>query len=393
MSRSRRNLLIVVLIVWFLVSWLLASVGPGAEWLAILQKTLQIFLPGALLLTLLVGIERAAPERHVAIIRKNILGDYDVVLERPYFVFPLLLEVVARLPAYGISFEVPVVQVETRTAKLLRILSVKVRCDYSLVPQVQQNAQDRGRRMTRQEQATAETAYLECYRRAQEFYELRTAVEQEQRLAPTDPAFWRQVMHRLVGAIVDDTLRDTVWSWPPEMDPADPRRAQPPSAKSTVSMEPENDPYVLSLNRRTLERAVLHGVRHQASPLGLRVENLVFESIDIDPELIKGKNRSRDNEVKDAQHQVTLDYIGIKGRGIAEADVRARTVRRVLEELAAQQRQAGFPALTEKTIAEIVRAAMYSDGRMIWNGVLESGRPAPPPPPPPAPPAGPAKTA
>ncbi len=140
---------------------------------------------------------------------------------------------------------------------------------------------------------------------------------------------------------------------------------EPPAPGNPNPPAPENDPYALSLNRRRLAEQLLQRMRTTAPDWGIALREIVLESIAIDPELIKRKTRNKDGEVAEAQHQATIEAIDIQARGVAEAAVRARTVRRILEELNAMGQ---LPRLNEKTIAEIVRAAMYSDGQTIWQG-------------------------
>lgn len=153
------------------------------------------------------------------------------------------------------------------------------------------------------------------------------------------------------------------------------RRVEPLAPSRPDRPAPENDPYALSLNRRRLAEQLLHRMRATALDGGITVREIVLESIALDPELIKRKTRNKDGEVAEAQHQAKIEAIGIQTRGGAEAAVRARTVRRILEEL----RDMGeLPRLDEKTIADIVRAAMYSDGQTIWQGFQQKSNGAGP---------------
>ncbi|MCX7792653.1 MAG: SPFH domain-containing protein [Chloroflexaceae bacterium] len=321
MSPLRRSILIVSLIILFLLSWLRASLGLGIGWTGVLWDTLRVFLPAALLLAFAFSIQRIPREPHIAAVRRDLFGSLEMIEDRGFWHVPGLYKTLARMPAYPLLFEHEVENIDTRTAWLSPIQRVRVRCTYQV------------------------TNALTCYETSVNLYQVIRDLQTREGLSQSDPELWRRVLLMLMSISLDDCLRDVVWDWPAD-----------------------NDPYALSLNRRRLAEQLLQRMRATARDWGIYVSEIVLESITIDQELIKRKNRNKDNEITEAQHKAKIEAVGIQTRGVAEAAVRARTVRRILEEL----RDMGeLPRLDENTIAQIVRAAMYSDGQMIGRGPLE----------------------
>ncbi len=345
MSPLRRSLLIVALIIVFLLSWLRASLGLGIGWTGVLWDTLRVFVPAALLLVFVFSVRRIPREPHIATVRRDLFGALEMVEDRGFWHVPGLYKTLARMPAYPLRFEHEVENIDTRTAWLSPIQRVRVRCVYQV------------------------TDALACYETSVNLYQLIRELRDRESLSESDPELWSRVLQVLMSTLLDDRFRDVVWEWPAEMAAHDRRRVEPLApSQPDVRPRPENDPYTLSLNRRRLAEQLLQRMRATALDWGIHVREIALESIAIDPELIKRKNRNQNNEIAEAQHQATIEAIGIQTRGVAEGAVRARTVRRILEEL----RDMGqLPRLDEKTIAEIVRAAMYSDGQVIWHGALE----------------------
>ncbi|MCS6881407.1 MAG: SPFH domain-containing protein [Oscillochloridaceae bacterium] len=344
MSPIRRSLLIVGLIIVFLLSWLRASLGLGIGWTGVLWDTLRVFLPAALLLTFAFFVQRVPREPHIAAVRRDLFGGLETIENRAFWHVPGLFTTLARMPAYPLRFEHEVENIDTRTPGLSPIQRVRVRCVYQV------------------------TDALTCYETSLNLYQLIRELRDRERLNESDPELWQRVLQMLMSTLLDDRLRDVVWDWPAEMAAHDRRRVEPLAPSKPDRPTPENDPYALSLNRRRLAEQLLQRMRATALDWGIEVREIVLESITIDPELIRRKTRNKDNEVAEAQHKAKIEAVGIQTRGVAEAAVRARTVRRILEEL----RDMGeLPRLEEKTISDIVRAAMYSDGQTIRGGSLE----------------------
>jgi len=346
MSPGRRNLLIVLLLFWLLIAWLIASLRWEFD---IVQNTLRIFVPGALLLGLILSIEMLSAQPDAVTLRKDLFGNTDEIKSGSYFAIPFLFTVVARIPAYPLKTEFDVEMIDTQTAKLLRINYARVRCHYRI------------------------DSYSTCAKRVFDMTERLKLIEATDKLKPTDTGLWKSILGATISGMIDDKLRENVWQWADMIAKDVTLAASLPFADPEIEIE--NDPYALSLNRTKLASKLVQSIEDGAKKWGLVIDRIVFEQVLVDPELIAKRTRNKPGELKEATHQATLDYIAIRARGIAEADVRARTVRRILEELVAAK---NLPQLTEKMVAEIVRAAMYSDGEMIWKGVLEKSLPGAP---------------
>jgi hypothetical protein len=359
MSPSRRNLLIVLSLFWLLISWLIASLRPGADTLVIVAETLQIFLPGFFLITLLVSIEMMRAQKHTAIVRKDLFGGVDVFIDKSFLYIPFIFEIVARMPVFAARLETQIDMIDTRTPRLAPINIARVRCHYHIVD------------------------YKLCLAQANSLaVERIQQLEKQNNLRRTDSSLWPLLLEQVLGRYLDDNLRSAVWTWQKavELDPSlaidpfsvhVPRPPVPPSPSLTAVLE--NDPYDLSLNREKLSRVLLAVMSADAKRWGITLKDLVIEHVTISDELITRRTRNKDGEIIEAQHKAQLDYISIKARGLAEAEIRARTVRSILAELTAAQQRPGFPAITEAMVAQIVRAAMYSDGEIMWKGLLEKG--------------------
>jgi hypothetical protein len=352
-SPARRNLLIVLSIFWLLISWLVASLRPGADGAVILMETLQIFIPGFFLLALALSIELMRAERHTAVVRKDVFGGLEVFVDQNFLYIPFFFEIVARMPVYPLRIETPVERIDTRTQRLQPIPMARVRCVFQI------------------------TDFRACLAQSSYAVQRIKEIEARDKLKPTDAGMWPLLLRDVLSRYLDDNLRSTVWTWQRAVENNAgltmeafsshvPRPQVPPQPALKDVME--NDPYDLSLNREKLSEVLQNVVAQDADEWGITVMGVVVEQVVVDDKLIDKRVRNKDGEIGEAKHQGQLDYIAIKARGLAEAEVRARTVRRILQELIAAQ---GLPTITEKTIADIVRSAMYSDGEMIWKGVLE----------------------
>lgn len=362
-SPPRRNLLIVLSIFWLLISWLIASLRPGADGAVILVETLQIFIPGFFLLALLVSIEMMRAEKHTAIIRRDIFGGIDVFVNKSFLYIPFFYEIIARMPVTPLRQETPVAKIDTRTLKLLQIPVARIRYVYQI------------------------TDFKACLAQAGYKEERVKDIESSFKLKPTDASMWPLLLDDIVAQCLDDNLRSTIWTWQKAVESQGslaleplssyvPRPAIPPSPPPPpLSAVMENDPYDLSLNREKLAKVLVAVMAQTARQWGITIKEVVIEQVEVAEELIKARTRNKDGEIAEAQHKAKIDYIEIRSRGLAEAEVRATTVKRILDALVNQK---GLPPITEKTVADIVRAAMYSDGEMIWKGVLEKSSGPPP---------------
>lgn len=312
---------------------------------------LFVFLAGIWLVVF--GARFAAVDADSILVRKDILGNTDILRAKSsYFYMPIYHALEATLPNYLLKHEFDVDAIDTRTPGLQRIDKIRVRVRYRVVD--------------------AKTFYHKsAYGR-----ERLKAIESERKLQRSDVGLWRQFLNELMRGTIDDAVRDGVWEWAEavarnqslQLDVPFPRRP-----------EPENDPYALSLNRRKLADRILQRVDIAFVDWGLELEDLVFENVEIDAELIKRKTRDRERELAEAEHVARMEAAAMRIRGAAEAELRAETVRKVIEVLLNQK---GL-TLTNEVLYNVVRAAMYSDGQMIWSSVMEKG----------AAPAGTAKTA
>lgn len=352
-SPARRNLLIVLSIFWLLVAWLIVSLRPGLDWIETMADTLRVFLPGFLLLAFAVSIEFMKAEKHTAVVRKDLFGAVDVFIDKRFLYIPFLFEIVARMPVYPLRMESPIERIDTRSLRLQPIPLARVRCVFQI------------------------TNFKACLAQSSYAVQRIKELEANHRLKPTDAGMWPVLLHDVVSRYLDDNLRSTVWTWQRAvegnanlgLDPLSaymPRPPIPPNPPLPAVMQ--NDPYDLSLNREKLSKVLKQVVKNDVEQWGLTIKDVVIEQVVVDNELIGKRVRNKDGEISEAKHQGQLDYIAIKARGLAEAEVRARTIRRILEELVQQE---GLPTISEKTIADIVRSAMYSDGELIWKGVLE----------------------
>ncbi len=346
MSPGRRNLLIIMLLFWLLIAWLIASLRWEFD---IVQNTLRIFVPGALLLGLILSIEMLSAQPDAVTLRRDLFGNTDEIKSGSYFAIPFLFTVVARIPAYPLKTEFDVEMIDTQTAKLLRINYARVRCHYRI------------------------DSYSTCAKRVFDMTERLKQIEATDKLTPTETDLWKSILAGALRGMIDDKLREHVWQWTDELAKDATPQTEPPPAAPKIELG--NDPYALSLNRTKLADKLLVSLKGSAQKWGLVIDRIVFEQVLVDPELIAQRTRNKAGEQDEAKHQAKLDYIAIRIRGIAEAEVRARTVKRILEELVTAK---NLPPITEKTVGEIVRAAMYSDGEMIWKGVLEKSLPGAP---------------
>jgi hypothetical protein len=328
----------VLLFIWLLISGLLASLRSDGSLLDLLMRMLPSFVFGGLLIAFFAGLERRPAERDVVVMRRDLFGQVDKIEKKSYWSFPGFMYVQARIPSYPLKVEFDVETVDTQTAKLLRIEHMRVRCNYTI------------------------TDYKRCMDRVLDMSERLRDIERAEQLRPTDPSLWRNVLGGAITGMVDDKLREVVWNW---VNVAMLRAQQ---AGQPIAMPVQNDPYALSLVRSDLADEIARSINDEAAKgWGIRLSRLVFEHVRVDPELISKRTRDLQKEKDEAQHQAELDFIAIRARGMAEAGVRARTVKLILKELS----PGGLPNLDPQTLAQIVRAAMYSDGEMIWKGVLE----------------------
>lgn len=280
--------------------------------------------------------------RDSVVIRKDVLGVVDVIKEGRFLYIPIIHTIEARLPNYPLKHEFTIEAIDTRTKFLNRIKQIKARSHY----------------------------HIEDYRA---FFEASANViglikdlEQHSKLIREEPALWKRVISEVIHTNIDDVTRDTIWSWDAHVKRNAGLMASIPFGKNIAS---EDDPYTLSLNRLKLARQIQTALDKLFESWGLKVDKLVFETIEVDESVLKAQTRNKQGEVDEARHQAQIAAVGITLKGQAEVDVRAATVAKVLEVLIDKKHEIN---LTNEVLYNIVRAAMYSDGEMVWQGVVEA---------------------
>lgn len=287
---------------------------------------------------------RGVDKDTVVIVRDSMTNSVTAHAKGSFFYNPLAHTIVASMPSYPLDIEFPVENIDTRTPGIARITKITVRATCTI---------------------TNPEAF---YRKSTIFLERIKELEETSKLKRTDPAMWRQIAKEVARGLMDDTVRDVVWKW-------EDLRTRDSSLKTTLNFESlknsDDDPYGLSLNRANLAAQVTAdiGAKITREGLGIALRPIVFESIEIDPDLIKRKTGSRAKDREKAVHEAAMVADGIRERGLAEAEVRATTLARLLDVLINQYK---IP-YTDPLVAQVVRAALYADGEMLWTGVLERG--------------------
>lgn len=334
----KRVIILFALACLFLLSYLIAQQAPARSQLSV---GVAFFITGLVVLFFIFGggVQRVAKE--TVVIRKGISGETAAFHGGTYFFMPLIHSIEAVMPDYLLLYEFPVDSIDTRTSWLHQIKQIKVRIAYRV--------------------SDAE----ECFDASANLLDQIKQLEEHEKLERSDPRLWKRVLNHLMRDIIDDAIRDGVWNWAEAV-------AQDANLCLTIPFNlpspiVENDPYSLSLNRNKLAEKVVEEVKYKASGWGIKIEGLAFENIEIDKVLIERKNRNKDRELAEATHVAQKEAIAIRLKGEAEAQVRADTIAKVIDVLIQQK----AITLTDQVIYNIVRAAMYTDGEMIWKGVVE----------------------
>lgn len=260
-----------------------------------------------------------------------------------YLYVPTMHFVEAVLPAYSFGFEVIVENIDTQTAGLSRIDKIRVHVDCKLLY----------------------GKYLDFYVQSSTWLDRIKHYEENEKLSRTMMTLWKKLLRDIAEYLIDNAVREVVWKWSEQL--KDQQFVDELSYRSGSDKGPDVDPYSLSRNRLQLERQVMLSVRGKAARLGIELGPLVFELIEIDSKQIERVNRNRDNELKEANHKALLEAEAIRQKGFAEAEVRAKNLALLLDELLNNRNM----TLKDPLVTDIVRAALYSDGEMIWKGVLE----------------------
>jgi hypothetical protein len=341
MNNPRRFVPILTLIALILVSALIAtSVTEDNQ----LLLALAIFVIGLPLWLFSLGGGWRMVEKDTVVIRKSVSGDVKSFHHGSYLYMPIYHTIEAKMPSYLLRHEFPIASIDTRTPGLLQINQITVRVIYEI------------------------SDFRTYFDRSADVKERIKDLEDNVKLSRDDPALWRKVTNEVMHQVIDDAIRDGVWKWAEYVTENAALLLEVPFEKKP---DPEYDPYALSLNREKLARKILDEVQYHTESWGLDVHKLVFENITIDQDLIKRKTRNKDRELEEAEHDAKKAALAIRLKGLAEAEVRAETVARVITALLNHKERGA--AFSDQTIYEIVRAAMYSDGQMIWSATMEKG--------------------
>lgn len=286
-------------------------------------------------------------DKDTVVILKDSLEGVTAHPKRSYLFIPIIHKVEAVLPTYPMTFEFPVEAIDTHTPGLAKISKIMVR-------------------------ATCQISNPEMfYRKSRVYVDRIKQMEESEKLKRTEIALWRKLLEEVAHVYLDDTVRDVVWKW--KLFLAD------PDVVSSLDYTPEKDgkpnldgdPYSLSRNRKALGDQVKAAVkaRLEHNQLGFRIDPLVFESIEIDGEIIKRATGDRAKEREKATHDAAILGDAIREKGKAEAEVRAANLAAILHVLINEY---DIPH-TDPLIAQVVGSALYSDGKMIWSGVIDRG--------------------
>lgn len=275
------------------------------------------------------------------VVRKDLFGNIDTFEEGQFPFMPIFHTVEARIPNYPLKHELAIETIDTRTKFLNQIKQIKARVHYRVID------------------------FYAFYKESANLTGRVLELEEQEKLKREEPILWKRVLNELMHGTIDDVAREVVWHW-------DTAAASEPNLQIiipfTKNFPSENDPYTLSLNRVRLAQQIRRQLNQRFDAWGITIEKLVFETVEVDADLIKRQTRNKPGEVEEAELQAKIAAVGISLKGYAEAEVRAATIAKVLEELIKRKDQIN---LTNEVLYNIVRAAMYSDGEMVWQGVVE----------------------
>jgi hypothetical protein len=340
MSSTKRFIPVTALVGITFVSILLAMIFPEESQFPLFGV---FFIIGLLLWVVWMGGGWRMAEKDVVLIVEDFTGHVREVRQGTYLYIPIIHTIEAKMPSYPLRHEFEVDSIDTRTPRLLQIKKINVRVAYEI------------------------GNFASCFARSSDVKERIKELEANSRQHRDDPALWTRVLNEVMCEVIDDAIRDGVWKW------ADAIVTEPGLKLNMPSLsEPPKDehtPYALSLNRLSLAEKVLEEVKFRAQRWGLQVNRIVFENIVLDPEIVKRSTRSKERELAEATHEAQKTAIAIREKGMAEAEVRAETVSKIIAILVNQK---GIN-VTDQMLYTIVRAAMYSDSEMIWRGMMEKG--------------------
>lgn len=275
------------------------------------------------------------------VVRKDLLGNIDTFEEGKFPFMPIFHSIEARIPNYPLKHELAIDTIDTRTKFLNQIKQIKARVHYRIV------------------------GFQEFYRESANLTGRVLEIEEREKLKREDPALWKRVLNEVMHGTIDDVTREVVWHWEAI---AAGDSTLPITIPFTKNFPSENDPYTLSLNRVKLAQQIRRRLNQRFETWGIVIEKLVFETVEVDADLVKRQTRNKPGEIEEAEQQARIAAVGITLKGQAEVDVRAATVAKVIQVLIDKKSDI---TLTNEVLYNIVRAAMYSDGEMVWQGVVD----------------------
>jgi hypothetical protein len=281
-------------------------------------------------------------EKDAVVIMEDFTRRPSDIRQGTYLFIPIIHTIEAKMPSYPLRHEFSVDSIDTRTPNLQQIKKIKVRLLYEIVD------------------------FRACFRRSADMKERIKQLESSEKFKRDDPSLWTRLLNEVMHGVIDDSIREGVWKWAESLAKDSDLKLDMPTLPEPLKVE--HDAYALSLNRVKLADKVLEEVRFRSREWGLRVHRIVFENIELDPDMIKGKTRNKDRELEEATHDAKKAAIAIREKGMAEAEVRAATVAKIIELLMSHQERL---SLNDQMLYNIVRAAMYSDGQMIWGATME----------------------
>ncbi len=301
---------------------------------------LLLFLIGLLGWIIWMGGGWRAVDKDTAIVVEDVTRTTQVIDQGSYLYIPIVNTIAAKMPTYPIAHKFEVDAIDTRTPKLLKIQKITVSVNYKI------------------------TDFMVCYEKSADIKQRIKDLEQLEKLKTDNPTLWIRALSATMEGLVARSIRTAVWNWAMLLAEDSDLKLETPFERSSPV---EHDPYALSLNRHKLSEFVKDEVCRRAQEWGLVVRSLSFANIDLAQEIIDKATRDKPGEIEGARHDALKEAVAIREKGLAEAEVRAATVAKVIEVLMNQER---LP-LTEQVLYNIVRAAMYSDGQMIWNATME----------------------
>lgn len=326
-----------IFVLAYLVTMFLNPIEP-------LPPFLLLSFLGVMLLMVALGGGWREVKPGYAEIRRDVTGNFQAFTQGHYLYIPFLHTIKAVMPNYPIRYEDEIERIQTRTFRIAAIEKVRVRVNYHIFNHVL------------------------CYTNLVPTMADRIRdLEQTERLKRTDTGIWLKAIDEALHQRVDDSLRDEIWAWSEILEQDDRLTLQTPFPAPPGA---EYDPYGLSLNRLKLAQKVRDDINRVVARYGLRVDQIVFELIELNFEFVKMRTQNRERELSKAEHEALLQATAIRQKGFAEAEVRARNLALLLDELINKRGMSMQDAL----VGEIVRASLYSDGEMIWKGVMEKGK-------------------